>query len=100
MTLEIGWHEVREKLGNVLTKEDYESIGHLMDVMTHPCFKLDLNLMCNKCGAWAGSEYSMNPCKAGPMRVGGYLDFKSEAIARLKERVGTIGIPIRERRVI
>lgn len=100
MTLEIGWHEVREILSKVLTREDYAEIGHMMDETDHPIFKPEPNLVCTKCGAWAGSEFSMNPCGKLGVRTGGYVDFKSNAIARLKERVGTIGIPIRERRVI
>lgn len=96
MTLEIGWHEVREKLAKLLTREDYLQIGHFMmsvEVTSIP-------LQCNRCKSWEGSEYAMNLCGSGAARTGGYLDFKSPAIAKLKERVGTIGIPIRERRVI
>jgi len=95
MQLEIGWHEVQEKLAKLLTKEDYLQVGHFMvPIEGTPV------LQCNRCDCWEGSEFSMNRCGLGVTRVGGYLDFTSPAISRLKERVGTIGIPIRERRVI
>lgn len=96
MTLEIGWHEVREKLGKILTREDYLEIGHFM----MPLVEGSSVLQCSRCKCWDGSEFSMNICGNLAMRSGGYLDFNSKAIAKLKERVGTIGIPIRERRVI